>query len=168
LANNVQLSARKDPSQATPDEFIPNISSVFNDGLSIASFSQSFLSALALQGKRKIDFNSESDMAGVERITDWLTSYIKELRMDEIARKTQLYYDLVAIRNQVQLSETGAPDGFEEMLSEQQTWLAAKLNPSLTRFKIEMDNDLAEHTLSRQPRQIIDIVNFLARMFSKR
>lgn len=148
--------------------FVPDISPVIGQTLSLASFSQSFLSSLALIGKRKIDFGSESDIEGLERISDWLTEYIQLLRQNDGARKSQLYYDLVAIRNQIQLSETGAPDGFEEMLSTQQTWLAAKLNPSLTRFRIEMGDDVAKHTLSRQPSQIVDIVDFLARVFSNK
>lgn len=159
------VSAAQVAPEATFGRATPFDPATSDDRLSLRTFSQLFLCALALKGRRRIEFGSPRDTMGIARIITLVSTEIDRMRSTPKESTSQLYYDLVSIRNQLQQSDSGAYDGFEELVSSQQSWLASKFNPTLTKVSIDVGEGTAVHLMKKQPAAISAFVEAVAEEF---
>lgn len=127
------------------------------------SFARLLIASLTLRGACEIDLGSRKDRESLGRLVDEIEKIITEqLQAQPLSRMVK---DLIRIHNQISPSDSGAFDGFEELITAQQYWIVSRYNPSLDKIKLSIHPEIAQHLLNRASSEVQIILSRIIGVF---
>jgi hypothetical protein len=135
------------------------------DTFSLAQFVQGFVAELLRQGTSAVRPKSEPDREGFARVVDVLNEEIARNRAT--ARDEVWYRSLVRLRNELQASQSGAFDGFETALRNQQLSFTSSPNPFYEEIVFSVSQPFAQAVLREFPAPARELVARAAKEFMK-
>lgn len=118
------------------------------DSLGSSAFIAAFIAALVVNGRTAIKPKTAHDQSSFYRVYELIEEEVRRLRQN-MASSPATYREMVRLRNSIQPSSSGAFDGFEHLLRDQQLWLTACANPFYEEISFEITEPYARSILER-------------------
>lgn len=138
------------------------------DTLSLAQFVQGFVAELLRLGTSAVRPKSEPDREGFARVVEALNDEITRIRRAPDSESDQEWYrSLVRLRNELQASNSGAFDGFETALRNQQLSFTNSPNPFYEEIAFSVSRPFAQAVLKELPARARHLAGRAAEEFLK-
>jgi hypothetical protein len=136
-----------------------------NSPLTLGDFAQGFVARLVELGETAIRPKAHEDRFGLKRVIDALEAEIRMIKAQGSSIDPDWYRVLVALRNELKPSNSGAFDGFETALRNLQLSFTSCPNPFYEEIAFTVTKPYAKSVIDEYPDRERALIDCVAKAF---